>query len=55
MTNFWGTKLAKIHFIPHFSEYYCIFAEKKKKNHIEQWKKQDRFLTVPSHSTWMAP
>ena len=31
MTTFWGTKLAKIHFTSHFSEYYCIFARIKNK------------------------
>ena len=31
MTTFLGTKLAKIHFTSHFSEYYCIFARIKNK------------------------
>ena len=31
MTTFWGTKLAKIHFTSHFSEYCCIFARIKNK------------------------
>ena len=31
MTTFLGTKLAKIHFTSHFSEYYCIFALIKNK------------------------
>ena len=31
MTTFLGTKLAKIHFTFHFSEYYCIFARIKNK------------------------
>ena len=46
MTNFWGTILAKIHFIPHFSEYYCIFAEKKKKNK-ESYRTMEKVRQIP--------
>lgn len=44
MTTFLGTKLAKIHFTSHFSEYYCIFARIKNKESHRTMEKAKQIL-----------
>lgn len=54
--HLFGNKISKnTLYFPFFRILLYLCTHKKTKNHIEQWKKQNRFLTVPSHSTWMAP